>query len=393
MIMSNENPKPLYSFKKQIKESFHGYHLSKNVKVGDQIRIFRNFVVTDFDPYFKRIYNDIQNFFLKQWLIDQKISGKNIHNFLIFLNNDMAEVFINIPYSKSGGSIQLSKKEDHLLTESDFLFLQQIQILGINSPFTDRLIYFFEEGDHHGLYISLTDSHSDNPKKYYETVFSFYHSHLEFLIRLNDDATFRKTVFSKGWFPFYQIFGIYSYGLYVAIREGWGIDSIENEIINSIKPNDLNEMKNEWLTDERFNKNKVFLDNAIELYLKSDFFSCIHILYPRIEGMLRFMYSGEEKKPNTDILMSELKKIGTLDRLDTFMLLPNLFQEYLKTFYFMDFDVSGNRLDLSRQSFAHGVAKDSDFTQKRAFQAIMMLDQIYRYISFNNVLGKKSIDK
>jgi hypothetical protein len=101
--------------------------------------------------------------------------------------------------------------------------------------------------------------------------------------------------------------------------------------------------------------------------------------------MMRLIYSGDNKKPRTPHLLNELKDIGCHERLDTSMLLPDLFKKYLEDFYFKDFNVHENRLDLSRQSLAHGVARDSDFTQIRAFQAIMMLDQIFQYIKLNRV--------
>lgn len=377
-------PKPHYSFKVPIKEPFDGYVPTKNVKVGDKIRIFHDFIVTDFDPQFQKIFNDIQTLFLKEWQIAEGVSDNKIRNFLILIRNDTAEVFINIPQIRSHLKIQPSITNESNKKFNNFI-LSQIHLVGINTEFPNRLVYFFNEDNHWGLYVSLSNSKVYTPMKNHEVMFAFYHSHLKFQVLLHENEKLRNDLFSKGWFPFYRVLGPYYIGLCNAVQNGCEPDSIETEIINGFDKTSILSMKNEWLTNDIFKKNKIFFENGIDKYLESDYFSCIHILYPRIEGMMRFIYLGEKKKPQTPDLLNELKDIGDRERLDTSMLLPALFKKYLEGFYLRGFDVPKNELDLSRHSLAHGVARDSDFTQKRAFQTIMMLDQIFQYIKLNRL--------
>ena len=60
---------------------------------------------------------------------------------------------------------------------------------------------------------------------------------------------------------------------------------------------------------------------------------------------------------------------------------PDIFYKYLKEVLFKSFDLKKDEVDLSRHSTAHGVAKPEQFTKDRALQAILTLDQMYRYLT------------
>jgi hypothetical protein len=54
---------------------------------------------------------------------------------------------------------------------------------------------------------------------------------------------------------------------------------------------------------------------------------------------------------------------------------------YLDEIFFADFDLSDNKVTLSRHSSSHGVAKEDDFHKIKALQTILTLDQVYFYIN------------
>ena len=62
------------------------------------------------------------------------------------------------------------------------------------------------------------------------------------------------------------------------------------------------------------------------------------------------------------------------------LLLPREFLEYLKASVFTNFNLETGVVDLSRHSAAHGVAMGEDYTQVRALQTLLSLDQIYFYL-------------
>ena len=62
------------------------------------------------------------------------------------------------------------------------------------------------------------------------------------------------------------------------------------------------------------------------------------------------------------------------------LFLPDDFDVYLWEFYFSSFELERGDINLSRHSLAHGVAKESEFNKIKAFQAILIMDQISFYI-------------
>ena len=84
-------------------------------------------------------------------------------------------------------------------------------------------------------------------------------------------------------------------GLCNAVQNGCETDFIESEIINGFDKASILSMKKEWLTNDIFKKNEIFIEHGIDKYLESDYLSCISILYPRIEGMMRFIYEVKRK--------------------------------------------------------------------------------------------------
>ena len=62
------------------------------------------------------------------------------------------------------------------------------------------------------------------------------------------------------------------------------------------------------------------------------------------------------------------------------LIMAKPFTNYLKNFLFKNFDLESGKIDLSRHSLAHGVAKEEDYTRVRALQMILILDQIYFYL-------------
>ncbi len=95
---------------------------------------------------------------------------------------------------------------------------------------------------------------------------------------------------------------------------------------------------------------------------------------------MRYIYLGEKEKPTSTKLADKLTTVAKEKSGGLSLFLPEDFNEYLKQFYFASFDLEKDEIDLSRHSLAHGVAKEEDFSKIQAFQAILILDQIFYYV-------------
>jgi len=59
----------------------------------------------------------------------------------------------------------------------------------------------------------------------------------------------------------------------------------------------------------------------------------------------------------------------------------DVFYRYLNEVVFRDFDLTTGQIDLSRHSALHGVADQTKYTKNKAIQAILILDQMYFYLT------------
>jgi len=59
-------------------------------------------------------------------------------------------------------------------------------------------------------------------------------------------------------------------------------------------------------------------------------------------------------------------------------LLPEAFRRYLSKWYFADFDPA-IPAQCSRHSVSHGVAHESEFNEKNACIAFLLIDQLYYF--------------
>jgi hypothetical protein len=96
---------------------------------------------------------------------------------------------------------------------------------------------------------------------------------------------------------------------------------------------------------------------------------------------MRFLYRGNRKKPSAADIRDDLVNLIKEKKVWLSYQFPDDFKLYLEEFYFQGFDIKENRLNLSRNSLGHGTTDEEEFTKIRAFQAILILDQMSWYIS------------
>lgn len=126
--------------------------------------------------------------------------------------------------------------------------------------------------------------------------------------------------------------------------------------------------------------------SGIDAYLMNTaggFITSIKTLYSEIEGIVRINYLKEiGANPSFSQLINYVEgkasvKFGSYNSLG----FPGIFYEYLKEVVFRSFDLKQGIVNLSRHSTSHGVAKSTDYTKAKAFEAILVLDQIYFYFN------------
>jgi len=161
------------------------------------------------------------------------------------------------------------------------------------------------------------------------------------------------------------------------------MEQLVNKFMDRFEQNRITFFVNNWWRIPIIKDKQEAIEQGIRSYLNGDFIVCIKTLYSEIEGIVRIAYYNEKGKDPTQndiidyIVYKAKSKFVSLKSLG----FPDIFFRYLKETIFAVFDMGKGKLDFSRNTALHGIAKPNEYTKAKALQAILTIDQIYRYMS------------
>ena len=153
--------------------------------------------------------------------------------------------------------------------------------------------------------------------------------------------------------------------------------------LNAYFDSDLIEIiKNNWFKNKIFNGRKKALLEAIESYKGKKYHSCISVLIPQIEGILReFLYIKQNKtsKTNAQNAFKEIKKI--FEDGNTPKVLNHIIDSFSEFFnskkgFFESFNNWTDSLSnsfLSRHAYSHGKYYDKMYTKENSVRLFLIL--------------------
>lgn len=379
------NLKDMFHFKKSLDQPPIGFSLEsiRTSSDGEKVKVAQRGFYTDYQgEIFYAFLKSISDIFLRKWMSENRISESSIVNCLIYISDhNEAEIFINMP-----SVLKIIAKEriesGCTITKDNVADIVKIEFPEVELNQDFRLIYIFSFGWRRGLYFDLIPAkdRDKEPKGDLETIFASFHSYLIFHEVFDLTPEIKDKLKKHGWFPFIRILGKNFEKLRDAAVYDFPITDIALEVIETFDEENITEIINNWMKKDIFKKHESLIRKGIDEYLEGDFISAIHILYPRIEGIMRYVYLGEKDKPTSEKLRKKLVHLAKEKCTESSLYLPDDFDVYLKDFYFSSFCLEEGEIDLSRHSLAHGVAREDDFNKIKAFQSIMILDQISFYV-------------
>lgn len=366
-------------FKKEKVDDITGFSMAFGKK-GGQIQVSTKGFVDSDNINFYSFAEQTSKIFLYP-----KYDANHISQFLVILHKDnSADVYINnLPILLTVfGKKEISPGEpvsiDDIfdITELDF---DQIQIQS-----DDRLVLCFKTRWKFGFYYNFQ---RDTSNYQYE----LGHSYKSLLYKDNFTIIEHDPLYNQmredGWFPFIQILGEKFTELREIYEKSGDVEYFTNDFIESFSQESIMEFVNEWWKNPLFEEKKKILMAGIESYLQKTeegYISCIKNLYSEIEGIIRitlFRETGKKKITFKDLKEFVKDKASSTFISPTTLTFPNEFYNYLDQELFANFDMSVGNVDLSKHTSSHGVANPDEFTQVRAFQSILILDQIYFYLT------------
>lgn len=312
-----------------------------------------------------------------------------INNCLILISKDKAKIHINIPTFANLVS-KKSIKKGEFLTREDIADIRKIRLKDIEIDSNFGIIYIFSYNWMKCVYFDFSPILPENLKptksenlskpKDLESLFASFYSYIMFPEVFRIEPEINEKILMAGWFPFIRILGRHFEEIYNYIKNNFNLSEGEMKVVESFDNEMIRNIMKSWMTKDIFKTHEKIIITGIERYIEKDYISAIHILYPRIEGIMRYVYLGTIEKSNQNKLVDKLTDIAKENNPDSCLFLHDKFNKFLKKFYFNNFDLEKGDLDLSSNTIGHGLAKDEDLNRIKAFQAILILDQMFFYV-------------
>lgn len=380
-----KNATPTMVFETKLEILPVGYAES-SARKGEKVPISRfGFLSSgDGDTFIKRLEGFLQgllnNIYNNNNVI---ISPSLIDNMLVIINDKkIAKIYINYINIKSIVRVKNIMEKGSPVFSDDILDIREVSI-DVDIPKDQGFFFYFSVGwqkaiiyDFEPLWLSEKKIREYNINSLFGSAFSYLMFQKRFT--LSDIAWMN--LLNQKWFLFCHLDNSIIDEIINHADNKWDID----DLLEKISDNTKRLIKNTKLFGNNLNifgDHIGLINRAINDYEKDDFVSCISILYPRIEGILRSFYlnSGNENKIRQTRLIEaavanndEHKKLYSL-------LMPERFKTYLESVYFADF-CPGSKPEVSRHSIAHGEAKFESFDKKSATIAILILYHIALFI-------------
>lgn len=308
------------------------------------------------------------------------IQPSMVDHFLAFIRPDKTvTLYVNELNMVTVARVKRAVKAGENLYEDDFADILRLELPDITFQRDQGFMFLFSIGWRKGLFYDLGPLSPEHPEIQYEVPVQLgaCYSYLsqQGLFGITTDEW--SQLIENGWFPFVTLKNATVRNMLSHVRNHWSVDDllpkIREEVLNSTE-----QFSSRWGDNSFFAPHVEILSRAIERYRAEDYVSCNSIIYPRIEGLMRSLYSSTQSnpRPTTRRLVDSLVEA----RADEFhahsLLVPKRFRDFLTGVVFAHFDDADAAVPVARHSVAHGVADSSDFSLKKATVGILAIDQI-----------------
>jgi len=262
--------------------------------------------------------------------------------------------------------------------DDDIVDYQELIFEGIDVPEGYGVFVVFSKGWRKGIFYDFEPIGPQKKKRKYSlwVALGYCFSYVAYQEMYSFTDSEWKILFDNKWFPFIGFSKRTVNCLIGMLRSGYSPDEVLPLAVEDLKDR-LPALKRSWSKSDLFQGHRTLLDKAVERFLESDWVSVNSILYPRIEGVLRgaartvSMGGYGQKK----LASAPLELIGK-NEANVSRLLPTKFNEYLEEIYFKSFSPE-EIPEVSRNSVGHGVADESDFTEKYAVIGFLIVEQVF----------------
>lgn len=313
-----------------------------------------------------------------------------VHSFIAVVHpDDCADVYVNESFQDS---LEILAKNDikagQLVRSGDIADIRRLKA-DVPVGEDDKIIYCFKVEWKFGLVFDMpTFGQKLDIDRFWRMCGDLYrHVAFENVYEALAEGPAFDVMRDAGWFPFIELIGGNWDDLVASYRAQPPLEPRIKEMPSKFTDERIGRMASRWWYKKAFADKRPLIEAGLQAFMRRDgagYINCITTLYPLIEGILRDVYFAEKGIVNgakTPELLRLLHDKGKLKSgSDASLFLPADFFKYLSDIVFARFDVEKGNVKMSRNSAMHGVADPADYSDVRALQAVLILDQICFYL-------------
>ncbi|QGM97648.1 hypothetical protein [Methylocystis parvus] len=302
---------------------------------------------------------------------------------LVIKPDNTAALWIDAAAVMNETRLKRNASSGTVLFESDIADVTGMWFPLVDVATEDRIIVLFREGFRFGLFFDFNPGghlNIEDAKRDLGTLCRQMR-YADLYSVLANEATFKRVV-AAGWFPFIEImtgdFGTLSN----ACEAGFPLLEAEAELAKKFTCECLDRMFDRWMSRPHFKEKEAILRSGVKAYKEGDWVACLKVVLTEIEGIIAEAYfasTGQHTRRISKLLEFTLDTATKMAGGKDTLFFPVEFAHYLRHYTYADFDVESNQPSVARNAVGHGRAKPEHYTQSRALQALLTLDQFAFY--------------
>jgi hypothetical protein len=315
---------------------------------------------------------------------------ESVLQFLLIQHTDLsADIWINDFNRIMEARVKRSIKKGESLPSNNIADIRQLKFPDIEIAETDNIIFCFKVGWKFHLYIDLTRSidPTTNDELYLALGLNYKKVVFKYLFDLFSKKDIYLDIFKNGWFPYIELIGNEYEQLLQAYATNFGIEEKVEKIIKSFNKERIKKITDKWWDNHYFLDQKDLLLPGIKSLKANSFegnYLASKVFYTQAEGLIRQSLFEEEKtNPRTTHILWEFmeNRAKVKAGCESSLFFETSFSEFLQKHVYKGFNLEEGSVELSRNSISHGVAKTNEYTRDKAVQGLLILDQLFFYLS------------
>lgn len=254
-------------------------------------------------------------------------------------------------------------------------------------------IFFYYSGFDYSIIFDFSpnsvqqDQISDFNHPYSKTLTDYYNLYFtELIIKQIDEKTRRKLIENN----YFITPSITPYPINIILNPKKNINDFINELVAFFDSDILSSIKTNWFNNKTFESRKKLFEEAIENYENQKYLSCISILIPQIEGILReFLFLKESKatKTNSSKAFDRVKELfESKKKIQVVKVIMDSFSEFFnnRNGFFESFNNWTDSLSssfISRHAYSHGKYDEDMYNKENCVRLFLMLYTFYDMIN------------